>query len=334
MSDENPSLIYAKLNETSSRSVSDRPTKAAVARRLKPGIRADIEIDSEEVIQAKLWLDQMVSYARWRNEIISQTKLLTPALAIALLDRNAENRSLSFAKIVNYAADIKSGAWQLNGEPIIIAITGEMNDGQHRCQAVLYAMSAVKTQITFGVSRESRTTVDLGLKRTVGHMLAMTQHQNTNQLAHAATTILSYKRHNTTEVSPDKKPTAAEVLAFIAANPKIQDSITPAGPVCRAFRLSRGMVSALHFIFSELDADAASLFFDKLASGDGLDKDSPILRLRAALQSDMGNKRKLSKQHIAAFIIKAWNYYHDGRELRAHLQWRREGTPEAFPIAH
>lgn len=334
MSDENSSSINAKSNETASHSAKARLTRGAAARRLKPGILADIGIHSEEVAEAKRWLDQMVSYARWQNKITSYTEVLTPALAIALLDRNVENRSLSFTKIVSYAADMKSGAWQLNGEPIIIAITGEMNDGQHRCRAVLYAMTAVRTQITFGVPRESRTTVDLGLKRTVGHMLAMTQHQNTNQLAHAATTILNYKRYNTTEVSLDKKPTAAEVLAFIESNPKIHDSINPVGPVCRVFRVSKGITSALHFIFSELDADAATLFFEKLSSGDGLDKNSPILKLRAALQSDMGNRRKLSKLHIAAFIIKAWNYYHDGRGLRAHLQWRREGTPEAFPIAH
>src|SRR5690606_18212014 len=56
---------------------------------------------------------------------------ITPALATLLISHNENNRTIKRAKLAGMVTDIKRGAWDVNGEPLIVSDTGELNDGQH-----------------------------------------------------------------------------------------------------------------------------------------------------------------------------------------------------------
>ena len=95
---------------------------------------------------------------------------LTPKLAKELLLCNFDNRPISIKRVESFAADIRDGRWEFNGETIIVADTGEMNDGQHRCHAVIMADKSIPTLLVKGVSRASRFTRVRSIKSSVSFM--------------------------------------------------------------------------------------------------------------------------------------------------------------------
>ena len=127
---------------------------------------------------------------------------LTPALARLLLGGNYENRSMSMAFVEKYGTDFEEGNWALNGEPIIVADTGALNDGQHRCHAVIAANKSAKTFIVFGVKRETRKTLGTGKKRSGSDLLRMSGATPYNATVARASALLlaSFRRNVQTQV--------------------------------------------------------------------------------------------------------------------------------------
>ena len=94
--------------------------------------------------------------------------------------------------------------------------------------------------------------------------------------------------------------------------------------------LAMSEFAAFHFVMSEVDKDDANEFMSKLAIGSNLSLKSPIFRLRALLiQSKINKLRKLQNSVKNALIIKAWNFYRDGREIEI---LRFDSEREDFPV--
>lgn len=68
--------------------------------------------------------------------VLTPVVRITPQLAEELLARNTFNRKPSQRKIRRYAAMMRDGEWQLNGEPLKFSAAGRLLDGQSRLQAV------------------------------------------------------------------------------------------------------------------------------------------------------------------------------------------------------
>jgi hypothetical protein len=70
-----------------------------------------------------------------------------------------------------------------------------------------------------------------------------------------------------------------------------------------------------------------------LATGENLTKGNPIYALRSLLEKDRMAIRRFGQTYRLAVIIKAWNAYRDGREVKS-LRWTQGGAnPEPFPEA-
>jgi hypothetical protein len=139
------------------------------------------ENDRSVILFAHAWLATQHSRARRDGPFTVKTEL-TPALAKLLLDSNPENRKISPWLVRQMVRDIKNGRWALNGETLIVALSEELNDGQHRCQAVIDADKSIRTMITFGVERESRFTIDTGQKKSIGDHLDMWSRERAAQI--------------------------------------------------------------------------------------------------------------------------------------------------------
>jgi hypothetical protein len=81
-----------------------------------------------------------------RTEIID----ITPALAESWLTKNKFNRRISTATVNKYAADMKSGRWNLTHQGIAFAYSGELVDGQHRLKAIIKSCTPVRMMVTWG----------------------------------------------------------------------------------------------------------------------------------------------------------------------------------------
>lgn len=268
------------------------------------------------------WLESQI--ANSQDGIISMVVDLTPALARALLNRNAGNRKISDICVTAYARDIAAGAWTLNGEPVIVSRDGKMNDGQHRCEAVVAADKTIPVLMVFGIDRDTRTTVDQGRARTAGDFLSMRGFGNVNQLGAAASFAWRYVSHNRLADGSRLRPTKSEVLAFVADNPELVASLEF---VQRKGAVMTGGYSLLGFIHwalwkagGRLEAD---LFIHTLIDGTNLGAGDPLLYVRNRLINERGRMRANDK---AELIFKAWNGWRTGKKVQ-----RFEVTGGALP---
>jgi len=262
--------------------------------------------------RAGLWVDGHV--AKSQDKITTLVADLTPALASVLLGRNGDNRKIRESVVVGYARDMANGSWDMNGEPIIIAKNGMLNDGQHRCAAVIRAGTAIPAIFIFGVDRETRTTLDQGAVRRLSDYLAMEGHTNTNRLASAAGYIWMYQNFGTIHASGRSKPTKSELIDFIIAHPNLSKSIQFVDDK-KAHKLVQGSVLAFaHWVFARRSTQAAAdNFVLSLIEGANLDVDSPILYVRNRLIAEHGNLRP---NNSAELLFKGWNAYRRGDTLK------------------
>jgi hypothetical protein len=93
--------------------------------------------------------------------------------------------------------------------------------------------------------------------------------------------------------------------------------------------LPGSLTIALRYVFGQHDSKLAAEFFDKLATGEGLRRDNPILILRDKL---VDGEKGRGQEATAAFTIKAWNAFVAHETITPHGLWYRTGkSGEPFP---
>lgn len=268
-------------------------------------------LDQEDIDDASRWIDSKVIAAKRSRKRIYEDVVLTPALAAALLERNEWNRPISKMKLSEYKRDIKGGRWPLNGETIKVSDDGFLNDGQHRCVAVRDTGQSVEMTICFGVSRDSRFTVDCGNPRTVGHYLGMNGVVNCNGVAAIASHIWQYRKLGRISGSSLEKGTKAEILLVANEHPDILASLN----ACKkkgAVICAPSVLAFCHWIIGRRSEPAmVSDFFHKLIDGHKLDTGDPILSARNRLIGSRGHKNPNEKAEI---IFRAWNLHRNGHD--------------------
>lgn len=250
---------------------------------------------------------------RGLTEIFSEVVTLTPEIAAELLRRNDNNRSLRATKITQYAADIASGAWTLNGEPIIIAKTGELNDGQHRCLAVVEANRPMSVVMMFGLPRESRTTIDQGAQRSAADYASMDGVPNAAVAAALARMVEAYERSDFKNLTATKFVTNADVQTRIECDPAIAEAASFAAGQARFIRryAAPAVVGFYYYAFRAIDSADAEKFMHQVCRGEGLKARDPAWAVRHRLL----NAGKLSRPHNAHIIFRGWNAFRQGRPM-------------------
>lgn len=280
-----------------------------------------------------LKLDALAGWLkRGEREVFTETVSMTPLLAHRLLERNVDNRPLregGTARCVQaYAGAMERGEWVVNGAPIIVSREGLLNDGQHRLNAVIRANIAVPMQITFGVERATRHTIDQGAARTPGNILSMHGEKNANQLAHAIQFVWAYDGQRVFSY----RPSPDELLATLEVNPGLRETIKDVSPICNDFRVSHGYLAGTHYVCLRHSPIMASGFLDSVRTGLHIkDTGSPVLKLRKRFQDHLARRDVMLALEQAALWIKAFNSVSSNRNVR-NLLWRQNGpTAEDFP---
>lgn len=266
---------------------------------------------SQDVRRAEAWLEDRLRRAA-RGEYICEVITLTPILAELLLRRNPDNRCIRHLRLANYEADMRAGAWVLNGESIKVSDTGLLNDGQHRCQAVVNSGCSIKTEIRFGLSRDSRTTLDQGAVRSPGDYLGMDNVDNPNECAAVAGLLWQYESRRRVSTQSVLRPTKQQVQETYRRHTHIADSVKF---VPRKGSSMAGGVSTLafcHFLMAKKNRDAADYFIGKLVKGDGLGATDPVFVCRERLHGD----KRMKVEEKIELIFRAWNAHRVGRRLK------------------
>ncbi len=261
--------------------------------------------------KAALWLDEQVKMSQ--QGIATLDGLLTPTLATVLLERNPKNRAVKPTVVAQYARDIRQGTWAFNGESIIIARDGHMNNGQHRCHAVIEAGKPIRTLFVFGVERDTMDTLDQGAIRKLSDYLAMGGHVDVNSLAAVAQLFWSYQLNGNIVQNGRVKATKGELIKLVERYPGLQHSVKAAWGFQKLKMASTSQMAFVHFILSRVAPEKeVDEFFRRLRYGEDLNSASPILYARNKLMSQ-NRYRPNEKMEI---LIRTWNLHVEGEDKR------------------
>lgn len=295
---------------------------AASIHNTRPGVIdmatvAKLATKGQPQVESLAWFDKACE--RGRSGIVTERVLVTPGLAAGILLRNPDNRNISPTKAQHYATDMAHGRWQENGETIIVSSDGLLNDGQHRLQAVIDANAIVPFTFVFGVSRESRLTVDQGRARSAGDYLSMQGCHYAKNAATAAKFIIAYERSDGKNISARADITNGEIVARVSADDDIVTSAAFAHKHLKEYRslFSHTVMAACHYILSEIHPGEAETFLTTVALGENIKRGDPAFAVRQAFMSD-----KRERQDAMEVILRGWNGYRQGTQMKSAKVYR------------
>jgi hypothetical protein len=259
--------------------------------------------NSVEIRDAEAWLKPRLR--RGEREIFSEPGPLTPALAQLLLDRNDANRSVSDPTVLKYAVDMEEHRFAMNGESVKMSRCGRLNDGQHRCLAVILSGCTTHMMFTFGLERETRMTLDQGKQRTPGDYLGMGGVVESNKIAAIAGMIWQYEKHGSIGLSGIHRPTKQQVLAAYHDHPRIHDSLLLCSRKGSAVLGSQSMLAFCHYTFAQRDRVQADAFLESVIKG----ADLPESDVRYMARTRLLNDKSLRANERAEVLFRAWNHW-------------------------
>ncbi len=205
-------------------------------------------------------------------------------------------------------------------------------DGQHRLWAVVESATPIETYIIRDLPDDVFDTIDTGTPRQARDSLAVNGFKNTTVLSVAARFKHIHDTYGSIEHYGKGKGKAIinkEILAVVQASPDLQESVAfIAGSKSIKTFLSPAMASFLHCQFKKFDSSQADFFISKLANGDGLELQHPILVARNRLAVIKSGTDK-GRVECAAVAIKAWNLFRSGKTAKA-IRWPNVAGEE-FP---
>ena len=204
---------------------------------------------------------------------------ITPSMAKEMLTHNKVNRKLDRGRVAMYAADMKAGKWELNGEAIAFYINRDLKDGQHRLNAIIEADTPVKMLVVTDVPNES-IIHDRGKIRTVANVLDLAGYASLAKSTQGVGTVnFLFER-----LGPNARPTDYQIQAFLD---KYGDAVSTAvsvtrngsnSPICRKAPISSAAFCAM---FNGVSQEKLLRFFKVANTGlaeSSLESSAVILR--------------------------------------------------------
>lgn len=255
--------------------------------------------------------------------------IVTPKLAAAYLNRNKNNRKINTKIVAKYAADIKNNKWKEDtGELIKISTDGNLIDGQHRLSAIVEAKKSIFLHIAFDVSPDVFDILDTGKPRSAADVFHM---QGVNYSTQLPSMISTFLRLESGKFPNREIFTNQRVYSEYLDNSAYWDSLAIK---TYSFYLSFSKIlppSVIGGVYAHIDKnknkEMQEGFIKQLCTGVDI-KNKTMITLRNVLISDKMKKRnKMNNTEKVSLIIRAWNAFIVGRELK-----RLSVTSSKFPV--
>lgn len=266
-----------------------------------------------------------------RPAVTTSVEIVTPEMASAWLDTNHANRRLRRTFVTQLARAILRGEWLLNGETIKFDRDGSLLDGQHRLSAIVEADKSIPLTIVRGLDHAAQETVDIGAKRSMADMLKMRGEASATSLASTLRLLVNYEQRETFKFPPEAHPTAQQMFDLLERQPDIRSSIPTGKRVRDSVGIPQSIAGALDYLFGLVHREDADAFVQDLVTGANLSETDPIFALRRYMNGNRGNSQGVSLPVLGALIIKTWNAWQRGDEVRL-LTYKPGGkTREPYP---
>jgi hypothetical protein len=267
-----------------------------------------------------------------QKKITGRVETITPRKAKKWLENKAPNRPVDLKYVAQLRDSIDAGEWELTNESIGFNLDGQLQDGQHRCEAVVASGKSIECWVMKNVPDRVFDKINIGKRRSIAGILHRHGETNTSVLGSALSWVWRY-RMDIVYQGRSASPRISQALELLKEVPDLRRSSSLVRP-CRSF-MSQAMAAALHFIFCEKcdgDSTLPDEFFEKLGSGEGLsskDRTCGILKLRNLLQREHNRESKipqdgkprrktktnLDPDYVWAVSVKAWNSFKNGEVI-------------------
>ena len=265
--------------------------------------------------------------------IVVKLVTVTPDTAFEMLEKNTMNRNVDEKRVRQYAKDMKSNRWAMNGSTIVVAEDGTLLDGQHRLWAVIEANVPVQLLIVYNADKDSIVTMDTGKARTASNIMQIEQSAHSVTAA-TMTKLLWLHDFIDGKLSP-------ETCRMEVSNSNLRTFYNERKEMieCAANLAEHGkhpfVKSHMALAFCIIGRDTAhrdklAAFFETLKTGANLTTSHPIMTLRTRLLNSRLKIRVLSVQETLASYIRVWNAYVRGKDLSS-IRWNAsEPMPEVI----
>ena len=257
--------------------------------------------------------------------------VLTPEIALEILEANRLNRPLRQPLVNRIADQIRRGLWKYNGDTIKISDTFDVLDGQHRLWAVAEAKRAVETLVVFGISREAFDTIDtLRAYRTASDTVALEGVVRHRVIVSSALSwLLRYERGVLESYKvPANRVENSDVKQALRDNPNIVAAAERTGPLRKI--ITPGLATFFYYVLSSQNTALAEEFVEILRDPARTALDHPYYLLRGYLTSAATRRDAV---RTIALMIKTSNAAYRGTRLTNLPVYAPQGrNPERFPV--
>lgn len=260
--------------------------------------------------------------------------LVTPKMAKEILENNPKNRNVNHVRIHQYAREMQLGNWlEDTGELIKISVTGKLIDGQHRLYAVIKANISVNFHIATGLSDNVFKAIDTGKPRSASDIFKISGIKNS---ANVSSIIQLYNTMYNNKIS-NKKNSSFNVLrpqelldAYYEQAQYWQDIHLFGDRMYHKFQKIwlKTEISVFTAIFDNVSAIKSREFIRQICEGINVSNNGIILLRNHLISDKMSNKTKMTSVHRRALIIKCWNAFYSGKEMKV-LRYTQE--LESYP---
>jgi hypothetical protein len=257
--------------------------------------------------------------------------ILTPEIALEMLEANKINRPLRQSLVNRIADQIRRDLWKYNGDTIKISNTFDVLDGQHRLWAIAEAKRAVETLVVFGISREAFDTIDtIRNYRNAADTVSLegvSRHRTT--VAGALNWLIRYERGVLeTYKAPANRVENSDVKKAIRDNPNIVAAAERTGPLRRI--VNAGLMTFFYYVLSSQNTALAEEMVEVLVDPGRTPLNHPYYLLRTYLVSEQTRKEAV---RTIALMIKTSNAAFRGAKLTNLPVYNPQGrNPERFPV--
>lgn len=253
------------------------------------------------------------------------TMTITPKIAAGILSKNTKNRRINQYRVNLYADDMRAGRWRTTAEAIIIDKNGELQNGQHRLQAVIKANIPVEFTVITGADPADMDYIDVGVPRSAANALDLHGIPNTHVYAAAAVRIIRLDKfaNTTTKWTGYNTPSKPEVVEWVRDHHH-ELSLETGIP-----KLAGSTLIALKYLVNR-DSEVPDLWDDfngPLHSGANLGEGDPRLALRNRGLGDNPPKKWGQGQSDMFAAILTWNYWVMGKPVKV-----LRALPNMLPI--
>lgn len=256
-----------------------------------------------------------------------QLKLITPSYAKDLLESNINNRKVKMPVVLKYANEMALGQWKTNtGELIKVSKTNKLIDGQHRLLALIKAQVSIEFHVAYDVEDSIFDVLDTGTVRNSSDVFSI-ERVKYNALLPG---IIQFYHTQFLSTQKNNRLSNAQLLEAYKKRQEYWEEIARfSDKMYRSFAmvLPSRVIGGLYAIFNDINEKQSTDFITSLCTGDNV-VDRVFSVLRNKLIQDKTSTRKLTPMHKNALIVKAWNAYRLGNEVKG-LSF--DATRENFP---